>query len=506
MSKSAGEIARKIVNAAPDISTLDLGVSEYSLGSMVELDVAENVSGADAFVDGTPALDDLAGDIFWSLYDDPGGAKEVPNTRRVNQTLVDWMKDSKGYGEAVEDTQYDLPVSMASAGLMFNHMTQEKVVQEALKKQEEAEAERQRQLVNQQLAAGMRKAGADDAADKYEAWATEAAAKADQIADAAAAILDGVKDNPAMQAAVNLAGMKAAEKAQEVRQVMMGYGLGPGSNVQGSAEEALKFLAAMSEDIARIAEIAGRIKGFAMTAIREAVKFGPMTTHVGLTKDLMKVLPVERTYLSPKAPPVLRAMKVASLVTEGLPGWSPSGEGEKAGPFVGAVDFSPSMWGDRLIVAKGIALGLARAAQEQDREYILFCFASDESAISCVSSQDGWQAHLAWASAQTSGGTDFDMALTYACQKLAELSDYERADLMFISDGEGHVSEENIEAWQRWRKEAGARLQYIPVGSAHETDEHYNIDQVADEIIPLAQVDEASGTKLAVEMAPYLAR
>jgi uncharacterized protein with von Willebrand factor type A (vWA) domain len=203
----------------------------------------------------------------------------------------------------------------------------------------------------------------------------------------------------------------------------------------------------------------------------------------------------------------MRALQVCRLLTEGLTGFVPAGDGEESGPFVGAIDFSPSMWGQSLVVAKAVGLGLAMTARELGREYILFCFASDESAIKVVTSKDGWRDHLEFCQSKTSGGTDFNMALDFAMEEIHNLNQPEKADIMFLSDGEGSLNDDMIEAWEYWKEELGTRLFYVPCdasGNAGNLPDYFNLDEVADEVILLDTLDAQGGTDLAQRVGAKL--
>lgn len=489
------------VKALPVESTLQLDPSDRALGRLVNLDVG-----------GQPAATvhaDLAADTFWNLYqDEPQAREDLPDSRSVNRALLEFMRNSTGFEDSRQLTINNLPAATASSGLLYQHLQKDEVLSEALEAAAKADAAREVADKAEMNAKAMRQN--PDPNWQMEAEALEARAENARKAAAghdqeAEALIAKAAGDPLSQAQVKAALAKAKQEATDIVQVMAGYGIGPGDNVYNDPQQALDFLAGLDESVREIARLAGRVKGMALTTIRQEIGVGPMLTQVGLTRKFSDLLMSERAYLSPSAHPALRAVKVATFSGSGLPGWLPTGDGEEQGPFVAAVDVSPSMHGGPVIIAKAVALGLALAAKSlHGRPYVLFCFASDRGKVLSVNSEASWQAHLTWAGWQTSGGTDFDLAFDEAMYYLEHLGDdgARKADLMFISDGEGHVSDDTIDNWGHFKEQFGTKAYYVPCGSRWQSA-HYNIEEVVDETLPL---DVLEGGEGAMEFARTAAR
>ena len=114
-----------------------------------------------------------------------------------------------------------------------------------------------------------------------------------------------------------------------------------------------------------------------------------------------------------------------------------------------------------------------------------------------ITNRSDWQAHLEWASNTQSGGTDFDMALMYA---MTLLDGMDKADCLFISDGECGVSMDVAAAWRTFTQEHGARLFYVPVGAGGYLD----IERLADRTLPVSDMDEDTGANLSGELGRWL--
>lgn len=494
------------VAAVPEISTLALSARQRALGRMARVKLHREPDGA--------SEKDLAGDLFHNMFQaEPQDRPEIPIERGTNKALMDWMRETHGWEQARANTVGSLAASMAASGLMWANLTNEETMKDALDKQQEAEnaakEAKQKQAAADAMmdaATQMEDAGNHADANQMRADAQKAAAdantarqQAQALAAQAQAMIDDEREKPLAQAKMAKATKDAASKAQETAEAAAGWGMGPGSLINSDPSAALEFLKANTGKIAQIARLAGRMRGFALQARRERSPRGMVPTKVGLTQDLRHVFTTELAFLRPDAPATMRAQKVAQFVDSGLLGYVPTSDAEKDGPFVAAVDVSPSMRSPhaREIVAKAVALGVAQVAKMDGRPYILMAFGSDARLITVVHSDQPWKEHLAWASNSQSGGTDFDMAIGKAMELLAGLR---RADCLFISDGEAGVSDETVKRWRTFQDESGARLFYVPVGQGGYID----IEDLSDKVYHLANLDEATGADLAGRLGAWV--
>jgi uncharacterized protein with von Willebrand factor type A (vWA) domain len=446
-------------------------------GAGIQRDMSDDTKGA---------ASDLAGDLFWNLYDRaPSKAAEVPAERDVNDALINWAQDGQQWQTMRDSTVGNLPAAVGASQLMWNLLATDEAYSEALQLQERAEQARQEAQAERMTQQNMQAGGLDAQAQAAGALADLKEADADQLFAEASMAIEGLAGDVVAQASIAAAAKKAGEEAGEIATVMAGYGLGPGDAVRQDASQALEFLNSMTDKIRAIAQLAGRVRGIALSAGREKVQYGPVLTKVGMTKDLTRVMPSELALLRPDVPDWLRATQLAKLVEGGLLGWMPGGDRDQQGPFVAMVDISPSMWGEREIMCKGVALGLAQAARAKGREYILATFASGSLSIKRVTSQDSWQRHLEWAEYTAHGGTDFDLALGEALEQLDNLGKPDSADLMFLSDGEGHVTQRAAMAWKAYAQAHGSRLLYVPVCPEVHSWDHYNLPEYCDQVIPI---------------------
>ncbi len=482
------------VSALPQQSTLHLSPGQRATGRLTKLPLHQVPDGQ--------AQSDLAGDIFFEMYaSQPTRLEQPPDGRVVNRALLDWMSETHGWEQSRASTVGNLPAAMAASAFMYDHLTNDETLQEVMRKQQEAdeaaeEAKRQQTAADALNAAAQTSGSAEMAQQAVEAQAAADAArqKAQEAAAAAQQMVDDMKGKPLQHAKMASAAKQASQQAQDAAEAAAGWGMGPGSLIQQDPAAAMEFLKKNRGRIAQIAKLAGRMRGFALQAKRDRTPQGIVPKKAGLTQDLIRAFPTELALLRPDAPPMLRAQKMAEFAEFGVLGYKPQGDAKKRGPFVGAVDVSPSMHGKRDLVAKAVALGVAQTAAQDGRPYVLFAFASDEKTMQVVTSDDSWDKHLAWASNSQSGGTDFNMAIAAAMEHLRTLGRKgHNADCLFISDGEAKVADATVSAWEGFTQDTGSRLFYVPVGRSYYMD----IENMADRVIHIAEMDERTGADLA---------
>lgn len=491
------------VNALPERSTLKLNPGQRALGNLARLPLSQEPAGA--------AQADLAGDAFWELYaTEPQPLESVPADRAVNRALLDWMKGTHGYEASRTSTQANMPAAMTASALMWELLTTDEALQDALKQQEEAAEQQQRadsfRAQANALETAAQAMGISAGAGELRTRAADLQQQADaaqQAANSAAAramaAVQQTQASPYQQAKMASFAQQAAQQADDAAKAAAGWGMGPGSAVNTDPRQALAFLKANSGKMQQIAALAGRMRGFALDARRNRVVPAGAPASVGMTRDITKLLPTEAFLLRSDVPAAVRLKQAQQFLEGGLPGYIPQEAADERGPFVAAVDVSPSMWGQRELIAKAVALGVAQSARTDGRDYTLYAFASDARQVTTCQGRQDWQAHMAWAAASQRGGTDFNMALMLAMENLEAL-DAERADCLFISDGEAGIAPETAQRWRAFAERAGARLFYVPVGRGGYVD----IELLAYRVIEVGELDEHAGTDAARQLGRLL--
>ena len=141
-------------------------------------------------------------------------------------------------------------------------------------------------------------------------------------------------------------------------------------------------------------------------------------------------------------------------------------EEDKLGPMIICVDTSGSMTGEPENVAKAITLALAMKSIEQKRNCYLISFST---AIDCrdLSKQRGLTELLKFLQMSFYGGTDAAPALQHG-MKMMEDEQYERADLLMISDFAMPEITDELKRQMGRARERKSRFFALNIGSGHQ--------------------------------------
>jgi len=434
-------------------------------------------------VDSAPSNDgehDLLSDSFLGLY--KSGAQvidDAPPERKVNQAIMDWTLCDKDFKESVQSTAGNIPASLAASSLLWESLRTDDSIQNALNRQRQADDLEKRAKKEEQEAAETLQSAPEDqlgqemvsnaATQKFEN-AEQIRQMATEVAREAVEGIEKIRQDPVKGQVVASAVYEAGQAANKVNAFMRGWGIDPGLTTElDDISEILEM--ANDSDFSMLALQLGRAKGIAKQTIRDCKrsKFGP-AAKVENTKDVSHIFPHEIALMHPSVHVAVRAKRIQRFASDGLPGWQPLESSVIGGNFAAYVDDSGSMgWGQgsNAVAAKGVAMGVAKATMEdlKDRSYELYTFESDVDDDHHVTDKDDWKAHCKWASYSRGGGTNFDAVLTHAIARIKEWSHGDKAiDIMMISDGICNPSPQVMDAFEKTKKESGARLMYVQLG------------------------------------------
>lgn len=341
-------------------------------------------------------------------------ADECNDEAKLRQSFIDEMQNSGDFASLHRKTRLDSLASMIAA----RHATKQFV--------EYAERENERQDGN-----GDGKPGEGDG--EGEADRRAAASKATQ--DAKQEIED----------------TKNAAEA-----------LGAGSDIGGGGGVPTERVVNIWNNIRnnglfrQIMNAAGRYMRMSVGLQRMKVSHG-IDEVVGITKgdDVARMLPTESTTLATPELQVIWAQNYAnkSLFQYDVQGTDTVGRG----PIVVCIDESGSMCGDEIVNAKAIALALATIARKQKREFAVVRFDYDAELVEDTQS-------LEWLTSQRGGGTNYDRPLTLALDVIRGAKTMNKADIVFITDGQCSINDTVREGLAELMDEHKVKLISIFVG------------------------------------------
>lgn len=229
-----------------------------------------------------------------------------------------------------------------------------------------------------------------------------------------------------------------------------------------------------SRKLQLLAKLVGAFREVAAEARRQRVTRSPQELHsISSGAHLDRLLPSELLGLSRTRPALhrefLRRLAEGQLLEYELHGAS------SRGPIAVCVDGSGSMRGTKELWAKAVALTLMDIARREKRRCLALVFSSSREIFQVdllgAKRARGGRARvidanvLDFAEYFPGGGTDFEAPLERAIDAVATGA-YRRGDIVFITDGQAHVSETLLQKLKDKRRKHRFRVRGILVDAA----------------------------------------
>jgi uncharacterized protein with von Willebrand factor type A (vWA) domain len=233
-------------------------------------------------------------------------------------------------------------------------------------------------------------------------------------------------------------------------------------------------MAASNTTLRAILEAAGRYRTRARTLQTERLDAPRgIITGVDLSGDLSVALAAEQAAVA-GAVPELELLARYRLATRRLLSYRHKDRSPvSAGPIVVTVDESGSMHGEKLIAAKGIAIGMAWIARAQRRPCLLTAFAHKPELRTCVVERGPGQPRTPaeeiaqWCTESLGGGTSPVGPLETV--RSAEIWDWQhttgRVDHIIITDDEMKPDEALCAEYRAWAVRQKVRTYLLAIGA-----------------------------------------
>lgn len=297
--------------------------------------------------------------------------------------------------------------------------------------------------------------------------------------------------------AVNQAVREASEEVDELEDLRRGIGLEDGTWRQMSPEERLKMAERLKTPTMRtLSDMIGRMKRFAMGQQAQKVSdvaHEPVDVTTG--NDLRHLLGSEYVLLDDEDLEweFYRRFVDGEMLQYKLQGTENAGKG----PIVACIDKSYSMSGRPFTWAMGVAEALRRICQEQGRDYYAMFFGNnnDRHRFDFPKGNADFGRILEFLSCQANGGTQFEGVLEEALKRVAEQHDdgLAKADIVFITDGQAHLSEEWLKQFNEEKERVGCRVFGVYIGGANDMygmgrGPTQVLEQFSDIVIPVSEL------------------
>ncbi|QQZ58964.1 VWA domain-containing protein [Paenibacillus sonchi] len=406
-----------------------------------------------------PTLGPLLGDVWAGLFKmNPQLLPETPPELQMNRVLMERVMNEEAYHDLREFTRLD---DIASAlGTARYSETITNWIDQQIKDDEE-----------------WKKQITEGTAGNQEAM-TQAVAALQQALEA-----DGGKLSQALQQAGNqvredkgnlisiFGGLQAGSGEAELRKVPL--------------REQIRFGESLANNkkMKQIAEWAGRLKVIAQK--KQRTKAMQTTNRSGVTMGNAPehLLPAELMLLSHPATRLdtLRRYAEGQLLQYELKGQEQLGKG----PIVLCLDQSGSM-SSQDTRSKGFTLALMSIARKQRRDFALIPFSGSASKpLIYERGKITVQDMINLAEMFRGGGTNFESPLNQA-SKVIQNSGFNKADIVFVTDGDANVSNEFLDRWKNLKAKREIRVLSILLG----TEKASEVELFSDRIVKASSFED----------------
>lgn len=266
--------------------------------------------------------------------------------------------------------------------------------------------------------------------------------------------------------AVRSAANEAAEDADSNEQALNVFGMGSDSTeiASGMTTEARAKLAGMIKNNSRLREIvkmAGRMKQIAFRKQAERCDYERQELQgVEYGNDLMKMTPSARMLLANGDGGLLEGLFFKRFMNRNLMQYKVTGKDTKArGPIVVPVDCSGSMTGAPDTWSKALALAMYMIARKQKRDFAFFLFNTKVVKKVFIGKNETEPLGLAEILGHgVGGGTSFEVPLDESMSLINNSKEFDKADIVFVTDGECHTSPEWLAKFNKWREDRGVNV------------------------------------------------
>lgn len=279
---------------------------------------------------------------------------------------------------------------------------------------------------------------------------------------------------------------KTADEVAEIDEALGLFGMGQNGAGRGKGlqwgrgatyEQKLELAKRMgqNETLRRIAELAGRMVAVALEVQRTRTQeVEEEIQDLVLGRDLDKLAPSDLALLGATNPLLKKLFYIryaqatlAEFVLDGL-------DVEGRGPIIIAVDNSGSMGGQKEVWSKAVLFALLRVAQDQKRDVVVLHFDEDISRTDKFENGKMQMRDLLdTLEFFSGGGTNFNSWMEAAITQ-AGRSRFDKADVVVITDGYGHIAPDVASRWNAFRKARAMQAYCVLIGPENSLEALHN--------------------------------
>jgi uncharacterized protein with von Willebrand factor type A (vWA) domain len=299
-----------------------------------------------------------------------------------------------------------------------------------------------------------------------------------QAAQELAGVLE--QNGQALAKSLQSAAKEAIQTKENLKSLLGGIEAGSGDaelkKVPLRDQMALAEKLSADPKLKEIAQWAGRLKLIARQKQRSKHRESIERSGISMGNQVEKLLPSE---LAAFASPITK-QDFLRRFAEGqtLQYYTHGKEQLGKGPIILCLDQSGSM-SDQDTIAKGFALALMSIARRQRRDFGLILFSNKALTPQIYRKGRITINDMVQLAAQfLDGGTNFERPLNNAATVIVQ-SKFNRADVIFLTDGESTVSDSFVENWNALKLKKDFRVLTLLLGTAKE----YTVKQFSDRVV-----------------------
>lgn len=444
-----------------------------------------------------PQFEELQQDVFSSLYKYAPAQIPIANMEmawQLNHQVMEAVLKSAKYKELRILTRMDILNSTVGTEVLGDQV---KELVEELQKDFQDQLEQTQQAQSQ--VAKKEAEYSESLADKNqdENKTAQQALSLQQAKEALAKAMEELQQqiNTKTERRIGRMMDNALQHTQQMSDLITNWGLeqDPSYNMLGYSEK-IKLVNRLktSTKLKQLALLAGRYKRLASISRHNKIKSGSDELYdTTLGDDLSRMLPNEQLKL---LDPDLELLFQKDLLEKRLLQYEYQGHTKKhKGPIVCCIDGSGSMAGSSEIWAKSVALSLLEIAKSQNRNFFAIHF--DATWDNAKLHTNSFMKNEAYSIKEVidlaeyfpGGGTLFEPPLDAAKQKIMSDTGFNKADIIFLTDGCCTVRNDWLIDYLAWKTKHHIKIYSVIIDSGYNTD--ISLAEFSDLLIPLRHLE-----------------
>lgn len=298
---------------------------------------------------------------------------------------------------------------------------------------------------------------------------------------------------------------KAINKTTETTDFIQAWGMENDANfAKAGYQEKMKLLDRIrnNDKLRKIVNMSGRFKRLAVQAQREKVKVGVADIYdVTLGDEINNLLASELIKIKHKS--LKKLFKIDFVERQLLVYKREDKERKQMGPIIVAIDSSGSMSGSPEIWAKSVVLGMIEIARIQKRSVYVIHFSSNQKKDLKThtfpkNKYDNVMEIIDMAEYFESGGTLFEPPLEKARDFIEEDGEFNKADIIFVTDGESAVGDKWVKDFVAWKVKKNVKIHSILIDQYANTA--VTLKLFSDTVVKVSELSSFNQDTLAIDL------